>query len=101
MEVSDGLTTTENDQLSGANEQINSNAIQNDCANGIKSSEKAPSDFEKEKAGNDSDNDIGNELSSKQNEGNESLAEMDIAGKPIPQGKALIGAEYRDPDGGI
>merc|ERR1712224_847231 len=57
-------------------------------ANGNKSSEKAPSDFEKEKAGNDSDNDIGNELSSKQNEGNKSLAEMDIA-------------EYRDPGGGI
>merc|ERR1712156_596249 len=55
-----------------------------------------------EKAGNDSDNnDIGNELSSKQNEGNKSLAEMDIADKPVPQGKALIGAEYRDPDGGI
>ena len=71
MEVSDGLTTTENDQLSEANEQINSDVIQHDGVNGIKSSEKAPSDFEKEKAGNDSDNnDIGNESSSKQNEGN-------------------------------
>ena len=108
MDVSDGLTQNGIDLAPQSNAQPQSNSDPSGISIETGTSEKNLPESEKEKDtvsvnnAHDDNVDSGNALSeSRKKVGNSSENDMDIAEKPAIQSKSLIGAEYRDQDGGI
>ena len=116
MEVSQDLTPIEKDLIPSSNELIPFNKDASGMINEMEGSQENQQESEKEKKNSSQDpikggNNDDNELSSRKSTENGSASEMEVANNPGPstksnqssntQAKSLIGAEYRDPDGGI